>query len=119
MQYTNRFISSTESGVIVETEFLLVDPHDTPYTRLFVRLLYLSYFRSRVNDTQTPTQSASFNLAGKITGKRFARSVASPPQHIPIPQDRAPDWVIRDQTSPEQALIYRLSGDYNPLHIGV
>jgi acyl dehydratase len=37
---------------------------------------------------------------------------------VPIPQERAPDWVVREQTLPEQALIYRLSGDYNPLHIG-
>ena len=37
---------------------------------------------------------------------------------MPIPQERAPDWVVREQTLPEQALIYRLSGDYNPLHIG-
>jgi len=73
-----------------------VDPHDTPYARLF---------------------SASFNLAGKITGKRFARSVASPPQHESIPHDRAPDWIVRDKTLLEQALIYRLSGDYNPLHV--
>jgi hypothetical protein len=35
-----------------------------------------------------------------------------------VPRDRAPDWVIKDQTLPEQALIYRLSGDYNPLHVG-
>jgi hypothetical protein len=35
-----------------------------------------------------------------------------------VPRDRAPDWVIKDQTLPEQALIYRLSGDYNALHIG-
>ena len=35
-----------------------------------------------------------------------------------VPRDRAPDWVIKDDTLPEQALVYRLSGDYNPLHIG-
>jgi len=89
-------IRENKSGVIIETEFLLVDSHNTPYARLF---------------------SASFNLAAKITGTRFARSVASPPQHVPIPQERTPDWVVREQTLPEQALIYRLSGDYNPLHI--
>ncbi|MHB8780613.1 MAG: MaoC/PaaZ C-terminal domain-containing protein [Candidatus Geothermincolia bacterium] len=33
------------------------------------------------------------------------------------PPDRAPDAVIEDQTLPQQAAIYRLSGDYNPLHI--
>ncbi|KAI9453068.1 peroxisomal dehydratase [Russula earlei] len=89
-------IGENKSGVIIESEFQLVDPDDTPYARLF---------------------SASFNLTGKITGKRFAYSVASPPQHESIPRDRAPDWIVRDRTLPEQALIYRLSGDYNPLHI--
>ncbi len=38
----------------------------------------------------------------------------SPPQH-PIPS-RAPDAVCDFGTRPEMALIYRLSGDYNPLH---
>jgi (3R)-3-hydroxyacyl-CoA dehydrogenase / 3a,7a,12a-trihydroxy-5b-cholest-24-enoyl-CoA hydratase / enoyl-CoA hydratase 2 len=32
------------------------------------------------------------------------------------PPDRAPDKVASMQTLPRQALIYRLSGDYNPLH---
>ena len=30
--------------------------------------------------------------------------------------DRAPDQVIEIATSPRQALLYRLNGDYNPLH---
>src|SRR5581483_11770741 len=33
-----------------------------------------------------------------------------------IPKDKAPDFKIEEQTSPEQALLYRLSGDLNPLH---
>jgi acyl dehydratase len=33
----------------------------------------------------------------------------------PVP-DRAPDHEIRDRIQPNQALIYRLSGDRNPLH---
>ena len=59
-----------------------------------------------------------FNLTGKITGQRYALSVSSLPAAKPIPQDRAPDWVATEQTSTSQALIYRLSGDYNPLHVG-
>lgn len=33
------------------------------------------------------------------------------------PPDRHPDCVIEDMTRPEQAAIYRLSGDRNPIHI--
>ncbi len=33
-----------------------------------------------------------------------------------IPPDRAPDHQVTYQTSPDQALVYRLSGDRNPLH---
>jgi peroxisomal enoyl-CoA hydratase 2 len=43
---------------------------------------------------------------------------SAPPRHESIPTSREPDWVVREKTTPEQALIYRLSGDYNPLHIG-
>jgi len=32
------------------------------------------------------------------------------------PPDRDPDQVIEMKTNPQQALLYRLSGDYNPLH---
>ena len=32
------------------------------------------------------------------------------------PPDRDPDKVVKLKTLPQQALIYRLSGDYNPLH---
>lgn len=33
-----------------------------------------------------------------------------------IPPDRSPDHQVTYQTSPDQALLYRLSGDRNPLH---
>jgi acyl dehydratase len=33
-----------------------------------------------------------------------------------VPPDRAPDEQVTYQTSPDQALVYRLSGDRNPLH---
>ena len=38
----------------------------------------------------------------------------SGPQNVP--PDRAPDHEVTYQTSPDQALIYRLTGDRNPLH---
>jgi acyl dehydratase len=35
---------------------------------------------------------------------------------VNVPPDQAPDHQVTYQTSPDQALIYRLSGDRNPLH---
>ncbi len=42
---------------------------------------------------------------------------ARPPKtkRVILPE-RAPDFEIRDSIAPTQALLYRLSGDYNPLH---
>lgn len=36
--------------------------------------------------------------------------------HPEIPEGQAPTWVEEESTTPEQALLYRLSGDLNPLH---
>jgi acyl dehydratase len=38
------------------------------------------------------------------------------PKVAEIPKDREPDFRIEEATTPEQALLYRLSGDLNPLH---
>jgi len=48
------------------------------------------------------------NKAGKDRGK--ASATYKPPS-------RKPDVVTEEKTSPDQAALYRLSGDYNPLHI--
>lgn len=42
---------------------------------------------------------------------------AAIPRPTPVPADRLPDRIVTIMTAPEQALIYRLSGDLNPLHI--
>ena len=42
------------------------------------------------------------------------RGAATAANKIP---SRAPDHVVEEKTTEEQAAIYRLSGDYNPLHI--
>jgi hypothetical protein len=52
------------------------------------------------------------------TGTKFSKSIAGPPKAPGIPK-RGPDYTFHDVTTPEQAAIYRLSGDYNPLHIGL
>ncbi|KAF8464049.1 hypothetical protein BDZ91DRAFT_730630 [Kalaharituber pfeilii] len=40
-----------------------------------------------------------------------------PATHAYAPLSRAPDAVVEERTTPEQAALYRLSGDRNPLHI--
>ena len=40
-----------------------------------------------------------------------------PSGKVNVPPERAPDQVHHEQVSPNQALLYRLSGDRNPLHI--
>jgi len=49
---------------------------------------------------------------GNFGGPRPAKVAKVEP-----PVGKVADFEVRQQTSPEQALIYRLSGDYNPLHI--
>ncbi len=39
-----------------------------------------------------------------------------PSADVNVPPDRAPDKVVEDKTTENQALLYRLSGDWNPLH---
>ena len=39
-----------------------------------------------------------------------------PSADVNVPPDRAPDKVVEDRTTENQALLYRLSGDWNPLH---
>ncbi|XP_054445885.1 peroxisomal multifunctional enzyme type 2 [Pteronotus mesoamericanus] len=51
----------------------------------------------------------SGGFGGKRTSEKVKESVAIP--------NRRPDAVLRDTTSLNQAALYRLSGDWNPLHI--
>ena len=39
-----------------------------------------------------------------------------PSEETNVPPSREPDAVIEEQTDPNQTLLYRLSGDWNPLH---
>jgi NAD(P)-dependent dehydrogenase (short-subunit alcohol dehydrogenase family)/acyl dehydratase/putative sterol carrier protein len=39
-----------------------------------------------------------------------------PSQEVNVPPSREPDAVIEEKTDPNQTLLYRLSGDWNPLH---
>ncbi len=58
------------------------------------------------------TWSIFFRGEGGFSGPR----PVADPDELSIPKDREPDFTYAEATSPEQALLYRLSGDYNPLH---
>jgi len=51
-----------------------------------------------------------------VGAKGFKDCGKSMSKAVPVP-NRAPDYVVDSQTSEAQAALYRLSGDYNPLHI--
>lgn len=51
-------------------------------------------------------------FGGRKTGKDRGAATA-----LNKPPSRAPDFVVEEKTLPQQAAIYRLSGDYNPLHV--
>lgn len=38
-------------------------------------------------------------------------------ENFPVPEGKAPDAVFENPTNDETAALYRLNGDYNPLHI--
>jgi (3R)-3-hydroxyacyl-CoA dehydrogenase / 3a,7a,12a-trihydroxy-5b-cholest-24-enoyl-CoA hydratase / enoyl-CoA hydratase 2 len=60
-------------------------------------------------------QSATFVVgAGNFGGKSKPSPDVIPTQAAP---DRSPDFTVDVKTDANQAAIYRLSGDYNPLHI--
>jgi len=62
------------------------------------------------------TSTVFIRGAGGFGGKRTGsdRGAATATNTPPL---RKPDMVIEEKTSPTQAALYRLSGDYNPLHI--
>jgi acyl dehydratase len=57
------------------------------------------------------TRSAAF-----IRGEGGWGGDRGPSGPVNVPPEHAPDHQVTYQTSPDQALIYRLSGDRNPLH---
>ena len=68
-----------------------------------------------VDEKQQPVFDNVFSIfvrgAGGFGGDRGPEAVALEPP------DRSADFAITERTSPEQAALYRLSGDLNPLHI--
>jgi len=79
------------SGAIVETESELVGEDGTRYYRFI---------------------SGGFQI-----GARDFKDAGSTNSQQIVPPAREPDFVVEQLVTPTRAHIYRLSGDYNPLHI--
>jgi acyl dehydratase len=72
---------------------------------------------NRLSDAATGEPLADVGMAAFLRGDGgFGGSGEGAPRPQPIPADRPPDLMLDLPTRPDQALIYRLSGDYNPLH---
>ena len=80
-----------------------------------LKRLAMAGFEVELTDAQGPLATSRFSLVyahdGGFGGARPPR-----PERFLIPQ-RAEDWTARLPTLPQQALLYRLLGDLNPLHV--
>jgi (3R)-3-hydroxyacyl-CoA dehydrogenase / 3a,7a,12a-trihydroxy-5b-cholest-24-enoyl-CoA hydratase / enoyl-CoA hydratase 2 len=87
---TVKSIFDKGKSAVVNTEFITYDEHGDELIR---------------NETATFVRGA-----GGWGGER------GPSADVNVAPDRAPDKIAEDTTSENQALLYRLSGDWNPLH---
>lgn len=62
------------------------------------------------------TEYSNFVRGAKHIGTKQPRNRGAASANFTAPQ-RAPDAVVQEKTNAEQAALYRLSGDVNPLHI--
>lgn len=92
-------------------------------TTATVRGVYdLKRFASVVTDTHTldeRTGEPLFDTTWTIIFRGGGGFGGAPPPRDPpivLPAGVDPDFTVREATTPEQALLYRLSGDLNPLH---
>jgi len=93
-----------------------------------IRTTVLGVYDKGRPGTVVETQS---DLVDVATGEVYSRVISSSffvgqglwggpsgPKQVTytVPKDRKPDVTFEHQTSPETSLLYRLNGDYNPLH---
>lgn len=96
-----------------------------PDGEVYVRMVGSSYAFGNCKSFRPPgilsrsLKSLRTDTSEKEGTKGYAKSVApaQPAKGLSKPPSRAPDAVLSEQTTEQQAVIYRLSGDFNPLHI--
>lgn len=134
--YTSSMINYIISGKIGEVEFnpmMLVHGEQSIELKAPIPTTGKVTARPRVKNvydkgsgmlmiTETPCTDSSGNEIARLESSMFIRGLGGfggergTSGEINVPPDRAPDSVVEQKTLPQQALIYRLSGDRNPLH---
>ena len=82
----------------------------------------LVHYRTDISDLRDGSSVAALQSSTFCRDAGGAGSFGTPPQpapqmSLPIAGGRAPDWFWDFASPPQAALLYRLSGDYNPLHV--
>jgi acyl dehydratase len=98
-----------------------IPPSGELHTTAVIKAIYdLKKLTQVVIETDTVAASAEsvFETTWSILFRDGGCAGPHPPRASDpeAPRDRAPDFQVDLPTSPEQALLYRLSGDTNPLH---
>lgn len=76
------------------------------------------FYSVDLHDAADQSLYATVTMSAFIRGQGgFGGPVDGAPLPHPLPDQHAPDLTMRLPTRPEQAAIYRLSGDYNPMHV--
>jgi acyl dehydratase len=98
-------------------------PAATLHTTAEIRAIYdLRRFASVLVDTHTKDDSGTLIATNTWTiifrgeGGFGGSTPPKEPNEIEIPKDKPADFTFQETTTEEQALLYRLSGDPNPLH---
>lgn len=76
----------------------------------------LLYSRREVRDKETGALLASLSSTSFLRGNGGFGGPSGPTKPVHSVPERTPDLICDLPTLPQAALIYRLSGDYNPLH---
>lgn len=77
----------------------------------------LLHFETALEDEATGEPVAKVQALHMLRGDGGCGSHGAPPPPPELLPDRAPERTLDLATLPQAALIYRLSGDYNPLHV--
>jgi acyl dehydratase len=104
--------------------FAPIKPEGTVVGRMMVEEIYdKGAGRGAILQTRRDILDEAGNLIGRVRQLEYCRGEggflgpeAPRPVRRQLP-DRAPDAIYEMPTQPNQALIYRLSGDMNPLHV--